>query len=82
MFIAKWLEFLVEHARVVRWSVLIVMAALVLTDILLPSAYDRFVWESIGGFGAFYGLLGCALLIVLAKGLGKLIQRSEDYYHD
>ena len=82
MIIGRWLQCLVEHARILRWCVLAVMAALVLTDIILPSAYDRFVWESIGGFGAFYGLVGCAVLITLAKGLGLLIQRSEDYYDD
>jgi hypothetical protein len=41
-------------------------------------------WDSIPGFFAIFGLTGCLMLILVAKGLAKLfLQRKEDYYdHD
>lgn len=83
MGLGKLLEYMVEHARVLRWFAYLVMAGLVIADILLPSAYDRFPWESIGGFGALYGFMSCIAIIVISKALGYLLlYRGEDYYDD
>ncbi|MCC5888426.1 MAG: hypothetical protein JJT88_18475 [Gammaproteobacteria bacterium] len=83
MDLGRLLEYLVENARVLRWFAYVVMAGLVVADILIPSAYDRFPWESIGGFGAFYGFISCVLIIVISKALGYLLlYRGEDYYDD
>ena len=80
---AKLLQVLVDHAVWLRRGVYVLLAGLVIADILLPSAYDRFPWESIGGFGAFYGFVGCILIIALAKGLGHaLLYKPEDYYDE
>ncbi len=39
-------------------------------------------WNSIPAFFALLGFLGCLLIILFAKALGKfLLQRKEDYYH-
>jgi len=79
----RLLEYLVEHGRILRWIAYVFMASLVVADILVPSAYDRFPWESIGGFGAVYGFVSCVLIIVISKGLGYLLlYREEDYYDD
>jgi hypothetical protein len=83
MVTAGLLEFLVRHVTAVKWVVCAAMAGLVVADFLLPSGYDRFPWESIGGFGAFYGFVSCVLIIVVAKALGNLLlYRGEDYYDD
>ncbi len=38
-------------------------------------------WNSIPFFYILYGFIGCVLIIVISKALGKLfIQRKEDYY--
>ena len=83
MDLGKFLEYLVERRRVLSWIMLAIMAGLVVLDIVLPSHYDRFPWESIGGFGAVYGFLACTIIIVVSKALGyALLNRPEDYYDD
>lgn len=32
------------------------------------------------GFGAWFGFVACAALIVIAKGLGVLLKRPDTYY--
>lgn len=32
------------------------------------------------GFGAAFGFLSCLAMVLVAKGLGFLLKRSEDYY--
>ncbi len=40
-------------------------------------------WNKIPGFFIFFGLLGCILLILVAKALGKFwLTRDENYYDD
>lgn len=79
---AKLLDFLIRHAALLKWGMVGVLALLVLLDVLIPSDYDRFFWESVPGFGAFYGFLGCVLIIVVSKLLGKWLFRPEDYYNN
>ncbi|MCJ7681093.1 MAG: hypothetical protein MUP70_10245 [Candidatus Aminicenantes bacterium] len=39
-------------------------------------------WDSIPGFFIFFGFVGCALLIVFSKALGKaFLLKKEDYYN-
>lgn len=83
MDVGKWLEYLVERRQTLTRITLAVMGLLVVADIVVPSDYDRFFWETIGGFGAFYGLVSCVLIIVVSKALGYgLLYRPEDYYDD
>ncbi|WP_252097655.1 hypothetical protein [Pseudoalteromonas sp. NBT06-2] len=37
--------------------------------------------ESIPGFYAFYGFIGCVLLVIIAKWLRAVLMRPENYYH-
>jgi uncharacterized membrane protein len=83
MALGRFLEYLVENRRTLAWIMYGVLALLVILDLLIPSGYDRFWWESVGGFGAFYGFISCTLIIVVSKALGKvLLNRPEDYYDD
>ena len=83
MDIGRLLEYLVDHGRTVRKVMYVVLAGLVIADILIPSGYDRFFWERIGGFGALYGFASCVLIIVVSKALGyMLLYRREDYYDE
>ena len=34
------------------------------------------------GFGAVFGFLACVLMVVVAKGLGLLLKRDQDYYRE
>ncbi len=80
--IANLFDALVRRAAVLKWLMVGVLALLVLMDVLIPSDYDRFFWEQLPGFGAFYGFVGCVLIIVLSKLLGKWLFRPEDYYRN
>ncbi|QTF93583.1 hypothetical protein [Halomonas sp. BM-2019] len=81
--IIKLLDLLVRNARWLKRGLLAAMLALVIADLLIPTGYDRFAWESWGGFGALFGALACVVLIGLAKGLGLgLVYRREDYYEE
>lgn len=78
-----FLEYLVKHARTLTWVMLALMALLVIADILIPTGYGRFPFDTIGGFGALYGFVSCVLIIVVSKLLGyAFLYRSEDYYDD
>jgi hypothetical protein len=78
-----FLDFLVRHARLLTWAILTIMAGLVIADVLIPTGYGRFPWDSIGGFGAFYGLLSSVLIILVSKLLGyAFLYRPENYYDD
>jgi len=79
----QFLEYLVKNARTLTWVMLGIMALLVIADILIPTGYGRFPFDTIGGFGALYGFVSCVLIIVVSKLLGyAFLYRSEDYYDD
>jgi hypothetical protein len=81
MDLGKLLEALVNRRTLLKRLMWVVLAGLVIADLLIPSKYDRFPWESIGGFGAFYGFISCVLIVVVSKALGYLaLYREEDYY--
>ncbi|WCJ60390.1 hypothetical protein NXS98_04460 [Fontisphaera persica] len=81
--IIEWLR-----ARL-RWVVkvcLAILAVLVLLD-AVPGVVDKShahtQIERWPGFWAIFGVVGCALLIVVSKAFGKLgIMRKEDYYDE
>ena len=81
MDLGKLLDGLVARKRLLKRLMWVVLAALVIADLLIPSKYDRFPWESIGGFGAFYGFISCVLIVAVSKALGyAALYRDEDYY--
>jgi hypothetical protein len=83
MDLGKLLEALVQRGPLLRRMMWVVLIGLVVADILIPSKYDRFPWESIGGFGAFYGFMSCIVIVVVSKALGYLwLYRDENYYDD
>ncbi|MAE70115.1 MAG: hypothetical protein CME06_06560 [Gemmatimonadetes bacterium] len=52
--------------------------------VLLPyivHVEHHFRWDSIPGFYALYGGLGCALIVLFSKALGaSFLQKSESWY--
>ena len=37
-------------------------------------------WEGFPGFYAFYGLIACVILVLVAKEMRKVVMRDENYY--
>jgi hypothetical protein len=51
--------------------------------VLLDFVVHRHVahpWERFFGFHAFYGFVACWTLVVVAKGMRRVLMRDEDYY--
>ncbi len=56
--------------------------SLILHPLLLhfDKLHHHFVFQYLPEFFAVFGLVGCMLLILIAKGMGFFISRDEDYY--
>lgn len=56
-----------------------VWIAVMLLEIVLPvkDHGEHAWWRSFPGFYGIYGALGCSGIIVVAKGLGRLLLRAE-----
>ncbi len=83
-FLERLLEDPVRFARVKRWFY-VGLAAFALVEIAAPvlfyEADSHFGFEDLPGWGSLYGLVSCAVIIVVSKLLGKLwLVRRETYY--
>ena len=58
---------------------LAVLLLTVLAEFFVPM-HPHFEIESVFGFYAWYGLLACALLILVTKGLALVLQRPDTHY--
>ena len=53
----------------------------ILFEVLFVHHHVYYWWHGLIGFDVLYGFLGGLVLIMLAKGLGKLfVQKHEGYY--
>jgi hypothetical protein len=73
-----------DQARNVKLLWRMFLGVLVLTVIVeaLISLHPHFAIESAFGFYAWYGLIACAVMIVVAKTLALLLRRPDTYYED
>jgi hypothetical protein len=71
-----------DDPRHVRWlwrAYLVVLALTVAAEAVI-ALHPHFAVESWFGFHAGFGLLACAAMIVVAKGLALLLKRPDTYY--
>ena len=62
------------------WKVLIVVLALtVLAQLFIP-VKGYFVVDGWFGFVAAFGFISCLIMVLVAKGLGYVLKRDDDYY--
>ncbi|QIB67463.1 hypothetical protein G3T16_00300 [Kineobactrum salinum] len=57
----------------------IVLLLIVLLQLLIP-VKGYFGIDSWFGFGALFGFLSCVLMVIVAKLLGAILKRPDDYY--
>lgn len=72
------------RASTIRWLWIISIIVLILTvvaQLFLP-VKGYFGFDSWIGFGALYGFLACLAMVLLAKALGYVLKRHENYYLD
>jgi hypothetical protein len=57
-------------------------AATVALDVAFRhAAHAVYAWHALPGFDLAYGFLGCALIVVASKALGRAgVQKPESYY--
>jgi hypothetical protein len=46
----------------------------------IHTLHYHFGFQWTPAFFAFFGFIGCSLLILIAKGMGHWLSQSEDYY--
>ncbi|MEO8740214.1 MAG: hypothetical protein ABI537_11005 [Casimicrobiaceae bacterium] len=64
------------------WVIFIIALAAVVLAEFVYSEQPHFSVERLFGFYAWFGFIACAVLIVLAKAIGILIKRPDNYYED
>jgi hypothetical protein len=66
----------------IRW--LRIICAVLLAGVVIADAFVAhhafFGLDGTFGFGAWFGLLSCVGLVVLAKALGAVLKRPDTYY--
>ena len=62
------------------WRVFIAMLALTVLAEYFVTSHPKFRIEGVVAFGAWYGFLACAGLILVAKGLAIVLKRPDAYY--
>jgi hypothetical protein len=65
--------------RMLRWLGWALLLAALLLGLAVPNT-GYFGVDGWPGFAAAFGLLACAVLVLVAKALGFLLKRGEDYY--
>jgi len=64
------------------WTAFIGVLALTVLAQLAIETHPHFAIERLFAFHALYGFLACAALILVARALGLLLKRKDDYYDD
>ena len=64
------------------WPVFIAILALTLLAQFAIEVDPHFEVERLFGAYAIYGFAACAALILIAKAIGLLLKRPDDYYRD
>lgn len=70
-----------ENVRLLWRGFWIVLALTVAAQFAIP-VKGHFGVDGWFAFGAVYGFLACLAMVLVAKGLGFLLKRDEDYYDD
>ena len=62
------------------WRIFAAVLALLVGLQVLIGVKGYFGVDGWFGFGAAYGFLSCLAMVLVAKGLGYVLKRPEDYY--
>ena len=62
------------------WRISLVVLAITVLLQLAIKVKGYFGIDGWIGFGAAYGFLSCLAMVLVAKGLGFVLKRDEDYY--
>lgn len=77
----KYWQLLPENVRRL-WLLFAGVLLLTLLPDLFIEQHEQFGLEGSFGFFAWYGFATCTVMVVVAKLLGFLLKRRDDYYDD
>jgi hypothetical protein len=63
------------------WTFIAILVLTVLAEFFIDP-HPHFAIEDLFAFSAIYGFAACAALILVAKVLGLLLKRPDNYYDD
>ncbi|HEY9031418.1 MAG TPA: hypothetical protein VIM93_08655 [Kangiella sp.] len=75
-------QYLFDNPKNVKRLLYVVYACCIVL-VLLDFVIHRHIyhsWESLFGFYAIYGFVGCVVLVLVAKWMRTFLMRDEDYY--
>ena len=64
------------------WVLLYAVCVFTLVPEFFLERPPHFAYDNYFGFFAALGFVACALLIIIAKGIGFFLKKNEDYYDD
>lgn len=70
-----------KNVRHLRRGLLAALALVVGLPFVVP-VHGHFAVEARFGFSALFGFLACVGMVLIAKLLGLLLKRRDDYYED
>ena len=62
------------------WIIFLIVLALTVLASLFTEVHARFGIDGSFAFNAWYGFLSCIGMVLVAKVLGRLLQRKDSYY--
>ncbi len=82
MKIVHYIEFLRSNIKTLRNTLIVYLVVLVLYDILLHLVeHGHYFIDNIPAFWTIFGIVGCFLLIKVAKGIAHIfLSKDVDYY--
>jgi len=76
----RWLD-RAENVGKIYYAIWIICAVLLVLELLIDKHVET-VAEHWFGFHGFFSLLACAVLVLAATVLRRVVSRPEDYYDD
>ncbi|HUH16624.1 MAG TPA: hypothetical protein VMM85_01620 [Methylomirabilota bacterium] len=70
-----------ETIRVVRIASAVALALVVLAE-LVVERHPHFEIDRPFGFYAWFGFGACVAMVLLARLIGRILKRADDYYRD
>jgi hypothetical protein len=68
-----------KNVRRVIYALYTVSGLSIVAELFIKRSVDH-PWEALFGFYALYSFVACAILVLIATELRKVLMRGEDYY--
>jgi len=82
MKVLKYIESLRKHLKPLRNVLVAYLIVLVIYDVIIHlGAHSHYFVDNIPGFWTMFGIVGCFVLIKVAKGIAHaFLSKDEDFY--